>query len=122
MQKNVKRIFSLLLVFVLMLSLIPAIPKANAATADTEVASDMLAVATYAWSSQDWSGAGKFSYASDSNVTNGENSLRSWRFSTTAQSGSSYARLQISLQKSYDMTGKDLVFDVKADPANELTS
>ena len=122
MHKNVKRVLSFLLTFVMLLGIIPFAPQASAATADTEAASDMLAGATYAWSAQDWTGAGQFSYASDSNVTSGENSLRSWRFSTTEQSGSSYARLQISLQKSYDMTGKDLVFDVKADPANELTS
>ena len=122
MQKIGKRILSLLLTFVMLLGLIPVIPQVSAASTDTETASDMLATATYAWSSQDWTGAGQFSYASDSNVTNGEDSLRSWRFSTTAQTGYSYARLQINLQKSYDMTNKDLVFDVKADPANELTS
>ena len=122
MQKITKRMLSLLLTIVMVFSLLPPVWQASAATADTEAASDMLASATYSWSSQDWSGSQQLSYANDSSVTNGENSLRSWRFSTTAKTSSSYARLQLSLNKSYDMTGKDLVFDVKADPCNALTS
>ena len=122
MQKNMKRMLSLFLTLVMVLSLLPTVWQVSAATVDTEAASDMLATATYAWSAQDWTGTQQFSYANDSTVTNGENSLRSWRFSTTAKTSSSYARLQLSLNKSYDMTGKDLVFDVKADPCNALTS
>ena len=122
MQKNMKRMLSLFLTLVMVLGLLPPVWQVSAATVDTEAASDMLATATYAWSTQDWTGTQQFSYANDSTVTNGENSLRSWRFSTTAKTSSSYARLQLSLNKSYDMTGKDLVFDVKADPCNALTS
>ena len=122
MQKNMKRMLSLFLTLVMVLGLLPPVWQVSAATGDTEAASDMLATATYAWSAQDWTGTQQFSYANDSTVTNGENSLRSWRFSTTAKTSSGYARLQLSLNKSYDMTGKDLVFDVKADPCNALTS
>ena len=121
MQKNLKRILSLLLTLALFVGLLPPVSKASAATASTEESSDMLANAAYAWSAQDWTGNGQFSYSKDSTVTNGANSLRSWRFSSAAKAGSSYARLQIDLQQNYDMSGKDLVFDVKADPAKDLT-
>ena len=121
MQKNLKRILSLLLTLVLLVGLLPPVSKVSAATASTEESSDMLANAAYAWSAQDWSGSGQFSYSKESTVTNGADSLRSWRFSSAAKATNSYARLQIDLQKNYDMSDKDLVFDVKADPAKDLT-
>lgn len=92
------------------------------ATEDTEKASDMLATASYAWSGSDWSGSGQLSYAKDSTVTNGPDSIRSWRFSRTEQTGPSLARMQINLGKTYDMTNQDLVFDIRFDPSKELTS
>ena len=121
MQKNLKRLLSLFLTLALLAGLLPPISKASAATETTEESSDMLANAAYAWSAQDWTGNGQFSYSNNSTVTNGADSLRSWKFSRIAQTNSSYARLQIDLKQNYDMSGKDLVFDVKADPAKDLT-
>lgn len=97
-------------------------PENADATEDTEKASDMLATASYAWSGSDWSGAGQYSYAKNSTVTNGPDSIRSWRFSRTEQTGPALARMQINLGQTYDMTNKDLQFDIKFDPSKELTS
>ena len=121
MQKKMKRILTLLLTLALIFGLVPTVGVVSAATESTEEASDMLAKAAYAWSSQDWTGAGQLSYSNNSTVTNGTDSLRSWKFSTTAKAGGTYARLQIDLKQNYDMSNKDLVFDVKADPAKDLT-
>ena len=121
MQKNLKRILSFVLTLVLIFGLVPSVSTVSAATESTEEASDMLAKAAYAWSAQDWTGAGQLSYSNASTVTNGTESLRAWKFSTKAQANSSYARLQIDLKQNYDMSNKDLVFDVKADPAKDLT-
>ena len=124
MKNTFKKLLSLVLALVMVAGFFPPVQKAAAAgiTEQTEQASDLLASATFSSSAWDWSGSGQFSYDSNSTVTNGENSLRSWRFSSTAQSVNSYSRLQLNLNKSYDMTNKDLVFDVKADPASELRS
>ena len=124
MKNTFKKLLSLVLALVMVAGIFPPVQKAAAAgiTEQTEQASDLLASATFSSSAWDWSGSGQYSYDSNSTVTNGENSLRSWRFSSTAQSVNSYSRLQLNLNKSYDMTNKDLVFDVKADPASELRS
>lgn len=97
-------------------------PENADATEETEKASDMLAYASYAWSGSDWTGAGQYSYTKNSDVTNGPDSIRSWRFSRTEQTGPALARMQINLGKTYDMTNKDLVFDIKFDPHKDLTS
>ena len=119
-----RKIISMFLAIMLLINMVAPISvyAANTVSESTEESSDMLATATYASSSWDWSGNGALSYDSNSNVTNGENSLRSWRFSTKAQSAYTYARIQINLNQVYDLTNKDLVFDIKSDPANELTS
>ena len=125
-MQSKRKMLSLVLALALLLELIvPVLGQpvfaAEVATEATETASDMLANATYAWSAQDWTGSGQFSYSNEGAITNGADSLRSWRFSRTAQASNGYARLQIDLKQNYDMTGKDLVFDVKADPAKDLT-
>ena len=124
MKNTFKKLLSLVLALVMVAGFIPPVQQVAAAgiTEQTEQASDLLADATFSSSAWNWSGSGQFSYDSNSTVTNGENSLRSWRFSSTAQSVNSYSRLQLNLNKSYDMTNKDLVFDIKTDPAADLTS
>ena len=97
--------------------------KINAdATEDTEKASDILSIASYEWSGSDWSGNGLLSYSNQSDETNGKDSLRSWRFSRKESTGNAYARMQIKLNQTYDMTGKDLVFDIKFDTGKEIGS
>ncbi|MBR5570783.1 MAG: SGNH/GDSL hydrolase family protein [Oscillospiraceae bacterium] len=121
MQKNIKRMLSLLLTMVMVFGLLPPTRQVFAAIVDTEAASDMLASASYDYSAQNWTGR-EFSYDSASTVTNGANSLRSWKFSVKEKNDKSYGRLRLNLNASYDLTNQDLVFDVKADPAKELTS
>ena len=95
--------------------------KVNAdATEDTEKASDILSIASYEWSGSDWSGNGLLSYSNQSDETNGKDSLRSWRFSRKESTGGAYARMQIKLNQTYDLTGKDLVFDIKFDSNKEI--
>lgn len=97
--------------------------KVNAdATDETEKASDMLAIANFEWSGSDWSGAGVLSYSNDCDETNGKDSLRSWRFSRKASTGAGYSRAQIKLNQIYDLTNKDLVFDIKFDSGVEIAS
>ena len=97
--------------------------KVNAdATEETEKATDMLAIATYEWSGSDWSGEDALSYSNQSDETNGKDSLRSWRFSRTASNGNGYSRMQIKLNQNYDLTNKDLVFDIKFDTGEELAA
>ncbi len=97
--------------------------KVNAdATEETEKASDMLAGSSFEWSGSDWSGAGALSYSNDCDETNGKDSLRSWRFSRTESTGGGYSRAQIKLNKIYDMTDKDLVFDIKFDTGVEIAA
>lgn len=97
--------------------------KVNAdATEETEKASDMLSIATYEWSGSDWSGNGVLSYSNQSDETNGKDSLRSWRFSRNESTGAAYVRMQIKMNQIYDMTGKDLVFDIKFDTGREIGS
>ena len=97
--------------------------KVNAdATEETEKASDILSIAGYEWSGSDWSGEGALSYTNQSDETNGKDSLRSWRFSRTESTGNGYARVQIKLNQTYDLTDKDLVFDIKFDTGEEIAS
>ena len=98
MQKNLKRLLSLILTLVLLVGLLPPVSKASAATASTEESSDMLANAAYAWSAPDWTGSGQFSYSNESTVTNGADSLRSWRFSSTAQTQNRLRRVICALR------------------------
>ncbi len=97
--------------------------KVNAdATEDTEKASDILSIASFEWSGSDWSGNGALSYNNQSDETNGKDSLRSWRFSRTASTGGGYSRAQLKLNATYDMTDKDLVFDIKFDTNEEIAA
>ena len=93
--------------------------KVNAdATEETEKASDMLSIASYVWSATDWTGSVNYGYDNQSDETNGKDSTRAWKFYT--KTGGGYARMQISLGQAYDMTNKNLVFDLKFDPVGEL--
>ena len=58
----------------------------------------------------------KDGYSYDSNCTevvNGEESIRSWKFTIEAGKGGSWGKAQVKLSQAVDMTGKLLVFDVK---------
>ena len=79
-------------------------------TVDPEVESDILANATLEWNPASW-GGDPASYDSNSTEVNGENSTKSWKFYTTSDSVSLGA--QLKLNATFDLTGKDLVFDVK---------
>lgn len=97
--------------------------KVNAdATEDTEKASDILSIANFEWSGSNWSGDDVLSYTNQSDETNGKDSLRSWRFSRKESTGAGYSRAQLKLNATYDMTGKDLVFDIKFDTGEELAA
>ena len=97
--------------------------KVNAdATEDTEKASDILAIANFEWSGSDWSGNGLLSYTNESDETNGKDSLRSWRFSRKETTGAGYSRAQLKLNQTYDLTDKDLVFDIKFDTGEEIAA
>lgn len=95
--------------------------KVNAdATEDTEKASDILSIANFEWSGSDWSGNDLLSYSNQSDETNGKDSLRSWRFSRKETTGAGYVRAQLKLNANYDLTNKDLVFDIYVDSDKEI--
>ena len=124
MQKYIRKLVSLLLVFAMVAGYFPTMLNAFAASAseDTEQATDMLASASFASSTTSWNENSVYTYDNQSTVTNGTDSLRSWRFSRTTADGYTYPEMQINLGKSYDLSDQDLVFDIMADPAEELTA
>ena len=124
MQKQLRKLLSLVLVLAMVVGYIPAVLNASAASAtqDTEAASDMLASASFVSGNVSWNGNSSYTYDNKSTVTNGADSLYSWRFSRTTAEGYTYPDMRIDLGKSYDLSNQNLVFDIKADPAEELTA
>ena len=124
MQKYLCKLLSLLLVFAMVVGYIPAVLNVSAASAteDTEAASDMLASASFESGNVSWNGNSEYTYDNKSTDTNGSDSMYAWRFSRTKADGYTYPSMLIDFGKSYDLTNQDLVFDIKANPAEELTA
>ena len=120
MQKKFQSILAALLVLVMVLGMIPfTTMAAQSATEQTEKNSDMLAEASFASGNVSWNGS-DYGYDRKSTVTNGADSLYSWRFTRKGSDGYTYPSMQINLGNTYDLTNQDLVFDIKADPALDL--
>lgn len=124
MQKHIQKLLSVILVLAMVAGYFPAVFSANATGAATNVesTSDMLENASFVSGNVSWNGNSIYTYDNKSTVTNGADSLSSWRFSRTTAEGYTYPTMLIDFGKSYDLTNQDLVFDIKADPAEELTS
>ena len=122
MKQYARKFWSLLLAFAMVLGYIPGLLQnvsAAGATDATEQASDMLSSASFVSGNVSWTGS-DYGYDSKSTVTNGADSLYSWRFTRKVSDGYTYPSMQIDFGKTYDLTNQDLVFDIKADPALEL--
>ncbi len=83
--------------------------------ADLYDGGDLLARATLEWNPAEWGGE---PYAYDANATElctegevGAYSVKSWKFYT--EKNSALARIQLHLRQTFDLRGKDLVFDAK---------
>ena len=99
MQKQLRKLLSLLLVLAMVVGYIPAVLNASAASAtqDTEAASDMLASASFVSGNVSWNGNSIYTYDNKSTATNGADSLYSWRFSRTTAEGYTYPDMRIDL-------------------------
>ena len=86
----------------------------------TEAAGDLLAGASAADSVGIFFG-GPHSYDRKSSFVSGEESLYSWKFSTTAE-GTGWPTALLNLNQAVDMTGKYLAVDVYADGARDYLS
>ena len=81
------------------------------ATEETEKASDFLATATMEWGA--FGTEAGHSYDNQcTDTVNGQESLRSWKFTVDSGKGS-WGKAQIKLADTVDMTGKLLAFDIK---------
>lgn len=115
-----KRITAFLLCVAMLAAWIPgSVFAEEAATADetTEAASDLLSGATAADAMGIFSGA-PHSYDKNSTFVNGDDSLYSWKFSTTAE-GTGWPTALLNLNGAVDMTGKYLAVDVYAEGARD---
>ncbi len=81
---------------------------------------DMLGKATLEWNPSAWNGSSA-SYDSSSTTVNGENSEKSWKFYTTVE-GTGSIGAQLKLNQYFDGNGKDLVFDMLVDNAQNSMS
>ena len=122
MKLHARKFLSLLIVLAMVLGYFPTLllnVSAAEATDATEQASDMLAAASFVSGNVSWTGS-SYGYDNKSTVTNGADSLYSWRFTRKVSDGYTYPSMQVNFGKTYDLTNQDLVFDIKADPALEL--
>ena len=82
----------------------------------SELDSDMLADAKYVWGGFE---TNIYSYDTQCEEVTGEKSLYSLKLASTDEEGSGWPQAQFRLTKSYDLTDKELVMDVKFAGCNQ---
>ncbi len=87
----------------------------------TEAETDMLYNGTLVFNKSHWTEENGLSYGKDTTNVTGNGSTESWRFSAT-ENAAIDGVAQILLDRSYDLTGYALVFDVKLESSNENAS
>lgn len=85
---------------------------------EEEVVIDMLDSASYEYGNTAWNSGGIFTYTNACTDVTSTTSPTSWQFGATAEGGG-WPMIQLHLNGSYDMTGKDLVFDIKFEHDND---
>ena len=84
---------------------------------EEDIVVDMLDSATFEFSNTKWNNGSGLTYTNACTDVTNPNSLTSWQFGAAAENGG-WPYVQLHLNGSYDLTGKNIVFDVKFDHDN----